>query len=167
MNECNEKIKQLMHYIIDKCNNKKTFGTTVLYKLMYFSDFNHYEKYETQITEETYLKYPHGPVPSNLDHFCNELEKEGKIELHKIPHNGNMTQHRRISLSNPDTSLLSTKEIETIDTVIEELGDMTSTKIEEYSHKDKPWRVAQFREPLDPEFVFYRDDEYSVREYDD
>lgn len=32
-----DKTKQMVHYIIDKCQHKTTFGKTVLCKLLYFS----------------------------------------------------------------------------------------------------------------------------------
>jgi hypothetical protein len=67
-----EKLKQLIHYIIHKCQDKPDFGKTVLYKLMYFSDFNHYEIYEKLITDETYIKKQYGPVPSHFNKCYTE-----------------------------------------------------------------------------------------------
>ena len=159
-----EKMKQVIHYIIQKCQEKTNFGITVLYKLIYFSDFNHYELYETSITNEIYIKRKLGPVPSNFDGLYDELTRENKVSCEKelvIDYKRN----KYISLKEPDISLLNNKEIEVIDSVIEKLSHMTGKEISDYSHDDKPWRVAKFQDPLDPEFVFYRDDEYSVREY--
>ena len=42
-----EKFKCLLSYIINRCENKKNVGKTVICKLLYFSDFNYYEKFET------------------------------------------------------------------------------------------------------------------------
>jgi uncharacterized phage-associated protein len=161
-----EKMKQVIHYIVAKCQDKPNFGKTVLYKLMYFSDFNHYEIYETSITDETYIKKRNGPTPNHFDVCCDELRNENKIDNeNEYVHDHDRDWH--FSLKNPDTSLLSDDEIEIIDNVIENLSHMNAREISNYSHGDKPWRVAKYLEPLDPEFVFYRADEYSVREYDD
>lgn len=161
-----EKIKQVIHYIIHKCQNQPYFGKTVLYKLMYFSDFNYYEKYEKLITNEKYVKKHHGPTPSNFEELINELINENKIG-EKTEQVYTHYRHKYYSSKNPDDSLLNNKELEVINNVINELSHMNAKKISEYSHGDKPWRVAKFRDVLDPEFVFYRTDEYSVREYDE
>jgi len=161
-----EKMKQVIHYIIDCCQHKPNFGKTVLYKLMYFSDFNHYELYETLITDEKYEKKPFGPVPCHFDLITDELIQENKIKYVEKPFI-NYIQKRHCSLKKPDTSLLSEKVLGVINSVIDKLSHMNAGEISEYSHGDKPWRVAKFEECLDPEFVFYRNDEYSVREYDD
>ena len=161
-----EKMKQVIHYIVHKCQDKPNFGKTVLYKLMYFSDFNHYEIYETLITDEVYIRLDNGPAPSHFESLCDELKNENKINNKKVPvYDRERDLH--FSLEEPDTSLLNEKELEVIDTVIEDLSDMNATQISEYSHGDKPWRVARLYEALDPEFVFYRSDEYSVRIYDE
>ncbi|MDR0900130.1 MAG: SocA family protein [Methanobrevibacter sp.] len=161
-----EKMKQVIHYIVHRCQDKPNFGKTVLYKLMYFSDFNHYEIYETSITDETYIKKRNGPTPDHFDVCCDELRNENKIDNEKVPV---ISYHRDryFSLNEPNTSLLSKEELEVIDDVINNLSHMNASQISDYSHGDKPWRVAEFLQPLNPEFVFYRDDEYSVREYDD
>ena len=42
---------------------------------------------------------------------------------------------------------------------------MSSRKISAYSHGDKPWRLSYDQEELNYEAVFYRDEDYSVRDY--
>lgn len=49
------KFKALISYIINRCKNKKNVGKTVICKLVYFSDFNHYEIYEKPITMKPIL----------------------------------------------------------------------------------------------------------------
>ena len=36
----NEKLKETAYYILNKCASGNFFGKTVLFKLLYFSDFN-------------------------------------------------------------------------------------------------------------------------------
>lgn len=38
-----EKFKETILYILSKCAENKTFGKTVLFKLLYFTDFNFYQ----------------------------------------------------------------------------------------------------------------------------
>ncbi|MDP4032387.1 MAG: DUF4065 domain-containing protein, partial [Pseudorhodobacter sp.] len=65
-----------------------------------------------------------------------------------------------------DISKLSGTEIAHIDEELNRLSDLTATQISALSHKDTPWLVAKDKEILDYEYVFYRPEETSVREYE-
>ena len=54
-----------------------------------------------------------------------------------------------------------------INDVIDKLSGMFASEISEYSHGDTPWRISKDQQLLDYEYVFYRDEEYSVRVYDE
>ena len=75
-----EKFKSMIHYIISRCHTKDNFARVVLYKLLYFSDFDNYEKYEKPISGETYIRKQMGPVPSHFFEAIHELIDEGKID---------------------------------------------------------------------------------------
>ena len=159
-----DKFKAVVHYIISKCGFKDNVGRTVLYKLLYFSDFNFYEIYEESITGEKYIKKPRGPVPVHFIDATNELKDEGKIQIRKESRN-NHFRYKYSSQSCPDLSLLRDDELELIDEVIDRLSDLYSNEISKYSHGDLPWRLAKNDKELNYEAVFYREPEYSVRNY--
>ena len=54
-----------------------------------------------------------------------------------------------------------------IDEVLYKHSEKTAKQIEEYSHGDIPWIIAKRNAKLSYESVFYRDDTYSVMDYDD
>ena len=54
------KLKNVLLYILERCAGKPNVGETVLYKLLYFSDFNYYELYEEHLTGAKYRKLPYG-----------------------------------------------------------------------------------------------------------
>jgi transcriptional regulator with XRE-family HTH domain len=56
-----EKFKEVLLYILNKVGSKPNIGETVTYKLLYFIDFNFYEKYEEQLIGATYIKNTYGP----------------------------------------------------------------------------------------------------------
>lgn len=162
-----EKFKQVLLYILAKIGGKPNIGQTVLYKLLYFIDFDYYEKYEEQLIGARYIKNTHGPTPVIFSKIIKELEKEKKIEEIKSKfYKYDQTKY----LTNPeckvDLSSLSAQELSHIDWEIERLSEMTANKISELSHKDTPWKIAKEKEQLDYEFVFYRPEETSVREYE-
>jgi hypothetical protein len=160
------KFKENIHYIISKCGFRNNLGRVVLYKLLYFSDFNFYEIYETPITGEKYIRKPKGPIPTHFENAKNELIAENKIKETKelvIDY----YKYKYSSLKEPQINFLSRKELDIIDDTINKLSQMNSSSISDYSHGDMPWRVADNNEELDYEYVFYRDPDYSVRTYDD
>ena len=58
-----DKFKKTLLYILSKVGGKPNVGQTVLYKLLYFIDFDYYEKYEEQLIGAKYIKNTHGPTP--------------------------------------------------------------------------------------------------------
>ena len=78
-----DKFKQVLLYILSKVGGKPNIGQTVLYKLLYFIDFDYYEKFEDQLIGARYMKNTHGPTPVAFAKIVSELEQEGKIETIK------------------------------------------------------------------------------------
>ncbi len=54
-------------------------GEPVLYKLLYFADFNYYELYEEHLTGARYRKLPYGPVPQKPDAIINQMIDAGQL----------------------------------------------------------------------------------------
>src|SRR3989344_3750270 len=162
-----EKFEQVLLYILSKIGCKPNIGQTVLYKLLYFIDFDYYEKFEEQLIGAKYIKNHYGPTPVMFAKFIERLEKKGKVEKIK----SKFYKHEQTKyLVNPNEPLnlsaLSAQELAHIDWEIDRLGDLTATQISALSHLDTPWVAAKDREPLEYEHVFYRPEETSVREYE-
>ena len=160
------KFKNVLHYIINECGFKKNVGKTVIFKLLYFTDFNFFELYETSLTNESYRKLPRGPAPVHFDLAINELKNEEKIEIttKKLPLGRVMYNY--VSLTEP-SSEFSNEELSVINDVILQLSDMNASQISEYSHGDMPWKATEDGKIIDYGFVFYRDSQYVKREYDE
>jgi hypothetical protein len=94
------------------------------------------------------------------------MEKNQEMEAVKSKY-FKYDQKKYLPLKKADLSLLSAREIEHIDDVIARLSDKNAREIEKYSHQDIPWMIAEDGEPLSYESVFYRDEKYSVRSYED
>lgn len=161
-----EKFKQVLHYIIHKCGSIENVGKTVLFKMLYFSDFNFYETYEKSITGETYIKLPRGPAPSHFDEIVDKLSGENKIRKINAKYMGK-TQKSFISQEEPDISKLSANEIKVIDGVMSFFSSMNASRISAYSHGDMPWKATKENKTIDYELVFYRNEFYSVCDDDD
>ena len=74
--------------ILEKCAGKSNVGETVLYKLLYFSDFNYYELYEEHLTDAKYRKLPYGPVPQKLNSIINQMIVGNTLKRVKTEYHG-------------------------------------------------------------------------------
>ncbi len=161
-----EKFKNVLLYILERCAGKPNIGETMLYKLLYFSDFNYYELYEDQMTGATYRKLQFGPVPQKMDRIIADMIDAGQLKR-ILAEYFNKMQTRYIPLVKADLTLLKASEKDIIDKVIDLMSDWSESMISDYSHGDKPWKATGMNEDLNYELVFYRRPPYSVRVYDD
>jgi len=160
------KFKNILLYILEHCAGKPNVGETVLYKLLYFSDFNYFEKYEEHLTGAKYRKLPFGPVPQKLDAILNQMIENGQLKRVKTEYHG-FTQTRYLPLIKSNLTELKASEKEVIDKVIAQMSDWSASAISDYSHKDMPWMASKEGEEIDYELTFYREAPFSVRNYGD
>jgi len=161
-----KKFKNVLLYILERCAGKPNIGETVLYKLLYFSDFNYYELYEEHLTGAKYRKLPYGPVPQKLDILLAQMIAKGQLQKVKTEYH-NYPQTRYFPLEKPDLTDFKASEIEVIDRVIEQMSDWSAAMVSNYSHGDKPWKASNEGEEINYELVFYRRPPYSVRVYEE
>ncbi len=159
-----QKFKEVLLYILGKVGSKPNIGETVIYKLLYFIDFNFYEKYEEQLIGATYIKNNYGPTPVE---FAKVVEKMiNAKELIKVKNKYfEYPQTKYLPLRKPDLRNLKANELEVIDDVLNKLSDKNAAEISNYSHDDVPWKYTKDNEKIEYEAVFYRTSPYSVREY--
>jgi len=161
-----DKFKNVLLYILEKCAGKPNVGETVLYKLLYFSDFNYYELYEEHLTGAKYKKLPFGPVPQKLNTIISQMIEGGTLKRVKTEYHG-YPQIRYLPLEKADLEGLKASETEVLDGVIEQMSDWSAAAISNYSHKDLPWLASKEGEEINYELAFYREAPFSVRNYGD
>lgn len=158
-----DKFKEVLLYILNRVGSKSNIGQAVLYKLLYFMDFNFYEKYEEQLIGATYIKNHYGPTPKEFIKIVDEME--GK-DLSKVKDKYfQYPQTKYLPLRSPNLTILKAHEIKIIDEVLDKLSDMNASEIRDYSHGDVPWLTTEDGKAIDYESVFYRTAPYSVRSY--
>lgn len=158
------KFKNVLLYILEKCAGKPNVGETVLYKLLYFSDFNYYELYEEHLSGARYRKLPYGPVPRRFESIVQTMIEKGEIKKIKTEYYGKI-QTRYLPLEKANLTKLHASEKDVIDKVIEQMSDWSAAAISTYSHNDIPWKASKEGEEINYELAFYRDTPYSVRNY--
>jgi transcriptional regulator with XRE-family HTH domain len=160
------KFKEVLLYMLNAIGAKPNIGETALYKLLYFVDFNYYEKYEEQLIGATYIKNHFGPSPVEFKAIVDRMIEKKEVVKVVNKHFG-YDQKKYLPLRKPDLGVLNAREKETIDAVICALSDKNAKELSEYSHNDVPWLTAHDGRPINYESVFYRTAPYSVREHED
>ncbi len=161
-----QKFREVLLYILNKVGAKPNVGETVLYKLLYFIDFDFYEKYEEQLIGATYKKNTYGPIPIEFTAIVNKMIADKELEKIKSRY-FQREQKKYLPLREAQLDFLTAKELKLIDEVLNRLADRSATQISDYSHGDIPWKVTEDMEVIDYETVFYRTPEYSVRSSED
>ncbi len=163
-----EKLREVLLYILSKVGAKPNVGETVLYKLLYFIDFDYYEKTGHSITGLTYVRNHYGPVPQakQFDSVINGMIGANELEIAETKYFKN-TQKKYLPRTNARLIKLSGDELQHIDETLARLSDKSAKELTERSHFDTPWRVAKQGEPLSYRGVFYRTDLTAVTEPED
>lgn len=161
-----KKFKEVLLYVLERVGARPNIGETAIYKLLYFIDFDYYEKFEEQLIGAKYIKNHFGPTPVEFKKITDEMIKKGEIEKVKSKH-FHYEQKKYLPHRSADLSALSAQEIQHIDDVLNRLAWKNAKELSAYSHSDTPWQVHEIGEEISYESVFYRDDDHSVRNYDD
>jgi len=159
-----EKFKQVLLYVLQEVGAKPNVGMTVLYKLLYFIDFDFYEKHEEQLMGLTYIKNHHGPTPREFVSVVEEMKTKGEIIEVKSKY---FAHEQKKFLPNiaPDLSLLNGEEVDMINDVLQRYSDRSASMLSDMTHRDTPWKSTVDGKNIDYELAFYRPEEFSVRDY--
>ena len=159
------KFKEVLLYILNKIGAKPNVGRTVIYKLLYFIDFDYYELFEEQLMGLKYIKNNYGPTPVDFAKIIEEMEANDELEIVKSRY-FNREQTKYLPLRSPDLSCFNAREIKHIDNILHKHSDKSARELSNFSHLDVPWIGTKEFELIPYESVFYRTAETSVRQYD-
>lgn len=155
-----EKFKELLLYILYEVGMKPNIGKTVLYKLLYFCDFNFYELYGKSITGMQYIKLPKGPAPYKFDSIIEEMQKDNEILT--VESEYKWYKQQKYFPNRHYQRIFSRQEESIIQQVLATLSDVNASDISEYSHKDAPWKETKDMDIIDYDLVKKREYPYSV-----
>lgn len=141
---------------------KEIRGKKKLAKLLYYLDFDYYEKYQKYFTGETYKKLPMGPFPVSLEKITTEMTKTKQIDIEKIDEwdGYNPTEVYKISRK-PNVSMFSNKEKKMMDRVIKKYGCLNGKELENLTHSEAPYIGAEDKKEIPYELSFYRGTDFN------
>jgi len=162
-----EKLREVLLYVIEKVGAKPNVGETVLYKLLYFIDFDYYEKTGQSITGLTYVRNHYGPTPTrDFISVVDGMKANDDLEVVETKYFKN-TQKKYLPHKSVELRELNANELRHIDQTLTRLSDKTATELSELSHYDTPWLVAKDGKPIDYRGVFYRTSKTAVTQPSD
>lgn len=147
-----KKLKELIVYICDKNDKNPRFGSTVLNKMLFFSDFYWYAITGKSITNDNYIRREWGPTPQHLVDARRELEEANIIRIEDRKFFGK-TQKRPVVLGEYNIEELTNDEKLFVDFVIDRFEKFTGKEISDYSH-NLPWKVSEDEDIIPYETVF-------------
>lgn len=163
-----EKLREVLLYLLEKVGAKPNVGETVLYKLLYFIDFDYYEKYGESVTGLTYVRNHYGPTPQLVEFtsIIDSMKLADELEVVETPYFSHK-QKKYLPTIKPSLDRLSAKELDHINDEILRLADKSANELSELSHLDVPWLASRDKEVIDYQLAMYRTSATSVREYED
>ena len=142
-----QKFKELLLYIADKCENDPLFGAVKLNKILYLADNIAYAETGTPISGADYEASELGPAPTLLLPIRDDMAANGDLVVRQRSRFGYL-QHRVTPLREPDLSLFSGQEIAIVDMVIDLCSGGTGRDLTELTHGMYGWKVAEYRETI-------------------
>ena len=134
-----------------------TLGKVKLMKLLYFLDFDYFEKTGKSITGDEYLRFEHGPVPHTAKSLLDRMNgKEIRITKHKMPAGLN-DQERIEALQEPDVSVFTPEEVLMLEEVASKWERFSGSEMKNASHGEAPWIATKPNDVIDYNLAYYRD----------
>lgn len=163
-----EKLREVLLYILEKVGAKPNVGETVLYKLLYFIDFDYYEKTGHSVTGLGYVRNHFGPTPVARDFqaVIEGMKKNEELEIVETEYFKN-TQKKYLPRKSVKLEKLSASELQHINETLARLSDKTAGELTQLSHYDTPWIAAKQGEKINYRGVFYRTNLTAVTEPSD
>lgn len=137
-------------------------GKKKLAKLLYFIDFDFFEKFEQSITGDVYRAQKMGPLPTHLSSIIGALSSAGKISIESIKEwEGLPTEVVKVR-QQPDTAVFTESEMRIIDRVIEKYGKLSGKQLEDLSHAEAPYIGTEAGKEIAYELAFYRGTDFDA-----
>jgi len=147
-----EKMRELICYVLKNFENN--VNRDLLLKILFFSDFDYYNRYKKSITNETYKKYPNGPIPIHFTEIKDGLLDEGKImECNNSIFSGSKVELFYCNLDISKTNL-ATDEIEIVDYCVNRLSKSKDAELNNCSlENDSLWCNTEKYEILEYKMI--------------
>lgn len=156
-----KKYKNAILYLANKLGGKIE-GKKKLAKLLYFVDFDFFERYEKSITGAVYKHLPMGPYPVELADMIKVMEEEALIKT-SSKENGCGYSPTEIFEAKAEANIgvFEKNEIDMLDRILNKYGELNGGQLEQLSHAEAPYLGTELNEEIPYELSFYRGTDFA------
>ena len=145
-----------------KIGGGKICGKKKLAKLLYFFEFDYFEKYQEPSTGETFKKYAMGPYPVNAWNIIDELVKSKDVVVKNSKNSGGFEPTVTYLLSQDSTlkQELTDQELDILNRIKELYINKSGKELEDISHLEAPWNAVDMHQVMNLHLANYRCTEF-------
>jgi putative zinc finger/helix-turn-helix YgiT family protein len=132
------KIAEVIKYF---CNNREVFKTKLM-KLLFYSDFIHYKKYNKSITGLRYAHLPYGPVPDGYELILGAVMRTDHCIILEPRDFGKYSGEYIQITESPKLNTFSPSELEVLKHVSSRFEYYTAKAISIKSHRENAYKAT-------------------------
>lgn len=155
-----KKYQNTVAYLCQKLGGEVR-GKKKLAKLLYFADFDFYEKNQKSITGDIYKALPMGPFPVSLDEVTTEMQEKKVIAIEQVKEREGYNPTEVYRCLTTDFSALDDEEKQMLDRVVLKYGNLNGKQLEELSHSEAPYIATELSKEIAYELAFYRGTDFA------
>lgn len=156
-----EKYKETILYLCSKLGGEVR-GKKKLAKLLYFVDFDLFEKIEKSLTGDVYKALPMGPFPQTMEKIATELSAEGAVTMSTTAEfAGYIPTEIYRCTRKPNMAVFSDEEKRMLDRVAKKYGHLNGGQLEDLTHAEAPYLGTEPSKEITYELAFYRGTDFS------
>jgi len=150
-----KKYKNAILFFANKIQNG-TLGKLKLMKLLYFLDFDFFEKYGNTVTGDEYLRFENGPVPRMGEKMIKNMTgKDIRIVKRTIGPGYNDQQHIE-AIKSFDIQVFSKEELVMLEEIADKWEKFSGSEMKNASHGEAPWIATKPNDVIDYNLAYYR-----------
>lgn len=150
-----KKYENVILFFSNKIRNG-TLGKLKMMKLLYFLDFDFFEKYGKTVTGDEYLRFENGPVPRMAEKILKSMNGKTISIKNKKVAPGYKDQQCIEPLKVFDYAVFSKEEIIMMEEVANKWERFTGTEMKTASHGEAPWIATAPDAVIDYNLAYYR-----------
>lgn len=150
-----KKYQEIILYLAEKLGGKIK-GKKKLAKLLYFADFDFFEKFEKSLTGDVYKALPMGPFPVTMEKVLADMVKEKKITIKFEKERADYNPTEIYKTKEKMAGNFSKEELQILDRVVLKYGHLSGKQLEDLSHAEAPYIGTAPNQEIAYELAFYR-----------
>ncbi|OGG60954.1 hypothetical protein A3C86_00040 [Candidatus Kaiserbacteria bacterium RIFCSPHIGHO2_02_FULL_49_16] len=132
-------------------------GKKKLAKLLYYVDFDLYEKEQRSLTGDIYKALPMGPFPSHLESIVADMKEKGLLRVSQSSGtDGYFPTEVYTCIEKPKLSVFDEEETRMLDRVIQKYGHLSGLQLQNLSHSEAPYVGTELSHEIPYELAYYR-----------